>query len=296
MSCRSLRTKCAYVLTVLLLFVVLPTACYGAFFSKQPFEAGAFYSYWEPSMNVLAPKGYVMDMTQQGGQTTVVGTIAKGQVLFGRLALRGQTWHYLVAAGSDVLVAAGSQGTIPVVLLGSKVTNQSSATVLPIAIPGNTLVYWLLKPFSAVAQLGLPAFLAIGVIWGLLKPPSMPFRSADVPSAIASLLLLIILYFVVEAGADFFLMAALDTPTAYSGLIFTIIWASIWVGFWVWAMRMIGYGVNTLYRAVPKRGLWLALVTLAFLWQPLAIVLSFVLAATGSVRWFEGYLELRGSH
>jgi len=40
----------------------------------------------------------------------------------------------MVAAGSDVYIAPGSEGEIPVILMGSRVVNQSTATLQTMAL------------------------------------------------------------------------------------------------------------------------------------------------------------------
>jgi len=68
-----------------------------------------------------------------------------------------------------VYIAPGSEGEIPIILLGSHVVNQSTATLQTMALPGNEVLYYILKPFSTVAKYGVLGFLVLGLIWGSFK-------------------------------------------------------------------------------------------------------------------------------
>lgn len=152
---------------------------------------------------------------------------------FWRLHLERKLWYPLVAAGSDVYIAPGSEGEIPIILLGSHVVNQSTATLQTMALPGNEVLYYILKPFSTVAKYGVLGFLVLGLIWGLLSDstPGFSISWGSVLSAVLGAVFLFAVYAFVDLASSLFFNAALNALDSYTGLVLTICWAALWIAF-----------------------------------------------------------------
>jgi len=291
----SKKKKILFRLIVLsvLMCVVLPLSVHAALVIGNEFGYGTYVGYWKSQADTVSPPGYLMDFMQYGGQTSVFTTLSTGEVFFGDFTLKGKLWYPLVAAGSDVYIAPGSEGEIPIILLGSHVVNQSTATLQTMALPGNEVLYYIFKPFSTVAKYGVLGFLVLGLIWGLLSDstPGFSISWGSVLSAVLGAVFLFAVYAFVDLASSLFFNAALNALDSYTGLVLTICWAALWIAFWIIIIRMVGYGTSTLRKAIPTPWFWIALAVVSYSWYPCALVVLVALAALGSAQWFSNFLE-----
>jgi len=291
----SKKKKILFRLIVLsvLMCVVLPLSVHAALVIGNEFGYGTYVGYWKSQADTVSPPGYLMDFMQYGGQTSVFTTLSTGEVFFGDFTLKGKLWYPLVAAGSDVYIAPGSEGEIPIILLGSHVVNQSTATLQTMALPGNEVLYYILKPFSTVAKYGVLGFLVLGLIWGLLSDstPGFSVSWGSVLSAVLGAVFLFAVYAFVDLTSSLFFNAALNALDSYTGLALTICWAALWIAFWIIIIRMVGYGTSTLRKAIPTPWFWIALAVVSCFWYPCALAVLVALAALGSAQWFSNFLE-----
>jgi len=199
----------------------------------------------------------------------------------------------LVAAGSDVYIAPGSEGEIPVILMGSRVVNQSTATLQTMALVGNDVLYYILRPFSVIAKYGVLGFLVLGLIWGLLSDstPGFSISWGSILSAILGAVFLFAVYAFVDLASSLFFNSALNALDSYTGLLLTVLWAALWIAFWIIIIRMVGYGTSTLRKTVSTPWFWIVLAVVSYFWYPAALVVLVALAALGSSQWFSNFLE-----
>jgi len=291
----SKKKKILFRLIVLsvLMCVVLPLSVHAALVIGNEFGFGAYVGYWKSQADTVAPPGYLMDFTQYGGQTSVFTTLSTGEVFFGDFTLRGKLWYPLVAAGSDVYIAPGSEGEIPVILMGSRVVNQSTATLQTMALVGNDVLYYILRPFSVIAKYGVLGFLVLGLIWGLLSDstPGFSISWGSILSAVLGAVFLFAVYAFVDLASSLFFNSALNALDSYTGLLLTVLWAALWIAFWIIIIRMVGYGTSTLRKTVSTPWFWIVLAVVSYFWYPAALVVLVALAALGSSQWFSNFLE-----
>ncbi|WP_018962487.1 hypothetical protein [Coprothermobacter platensis] len=282
-----------FILLTLLACVVVPSSTHASLVVGNEFGFANYAGYWRSEPDTVSPNGYLMDYSQYGGQSTVITTLSNGSVQFGDLTLSGKTWYGITAAGSDVYIAPGSEGIIPIILIGSHVVNQSNATVNTMAMPGNDLFYYLLKPFSSVAKYGVLGFLVLGVIWGFLTDsvPGFAISWGSILSSAVGAVFLGAAYFFIDLVGQLFLDAAVNAIPSYSSVIFTIIWAFSWIAFWVLIIRMVGYGISSVRKAVKSPWLWVIGGIVVYMNYFAAASVLIVLASLGSSQWLSNFLE-----
>jgi hypothetical protein len=98
-------------------------------------------------------------------------------------------------------------------------------------------------------------------------------------------------YFFIDLVSQMFLDAAVNAVPSYSSVIFTVVWASLWILFWVIIIRMVAYGVSILRNTVKNPWPWVIASIIVYLYYPAAAAVLIALAALGSTQWFSNFLE-----